>query len=80
MLAAICIHDIVPVIDGQNLLPIQPYLNHCLVLLWKPEPINLLVLPYEVSTLDPERQLFRGMAFNPDHRVILHINPNLPFK
>jgi hypothetical protein len=75
-----CIHDVFPVINGQNLLPIQPYLNQCLVFLRKPEPINFLVLPYKVSALDPERQLFRGMAFNPHHRVILYINPKLAFK
>src|ERR1700733_6066940 len=49
------IHDVVPVFDGQNLLSVQPYLNQCLVLLRKPEPVNFLVLPYEVSVLDPER-------------------------
>ncbi len=80
VLALTCIHDIVPVIDGQNLLPIQPYLNQCLVLLRKPEPINFLVLPYEVSALDPERQFFRGMAFDPHHRIVVHINPEFPLK
>ena len=35
------IHAVVPVIDGQNLLSIQSHLNECLVLLRKPEPINV---------------------------------------
>jgi hypothetical protein len=74
------IHDVVPVIDGQNLFPIQPYLNQCLVLLRKPEPINFLALPYEVGALDPERQFFRGMAFNPYHGVVLYVDPKLTLK
>src|ERR1700758_4744635 len=60
LFARTCIHDVVPVIDGENLLPIQPYFYQGLVLLWKPEPINFLVLPYEVGALNPERQFLRG--------------------
>src|ERR1700675_5088803 len=78
--ALTCIHDVVPVIDGQNLLPIQPYLDECLVLLRKPEPINFLVLPYEVSALDPEGQFLRGMAFDPHHRIVVCINPEFSLK
>ena len=63
VLALTCIHDIFPVIDGQNFLPIQPYRNKCLVLLRKPEPINFLVLPCEVSALDPERHFFLRDGF-----------------
>jgi len=80
ILALICIHDIVPVIDAQNLLPIEPYLNQCLVLLRKPESINFLVLPHEVGPLDPEGEFFRGMALYPYDGVVLYVDPKLTFK
>src|SRR5580704_15415574 len=74
------IHHVVPVIDGQNLVSIEPYLDKCLVLLRKPELIDFLVLPYEVSALDRERQLFRRMALNPYHGVVVYVDPKLTLK
>src|SRR5579863_1955338 len=80
VLALTCIHDIVLVIDGQNLRPIESHLNQCLVLLRKPESVNFLVLSHEVGPLDPEREFFRGMALNPYNGVFLYVDPELTFK
>src|SRR5256884_636279 len=51
--ALACVHDIVPVFDLQDFLPVQPYLNKRLVLFWEPETINFLILPHKVCVLDP---------------------------
>jgi hypothetical protein len=39
------VHDIVPVFDLQDFLPVQSYLNQRLVFFWKPEGVNFLILP-----------------------------------
>ena len=62
--------------DGQNLFAIEADLDMRLILLGKPEPIDLLILPHEVGTLDPERQLLRWMPFDSDHSVVVNIKGN----
>jgi hypothetical protein len=48
------VHGVILVVDRQNLLAIESYLDKRLVSLWKPESVDLLVLPHEVSSFDPE--------------------------
>src|SRR5467141_426121 len=48
------VHDIVPVFDLKDFLPVQPHLDQRLVLFREPESINFLILPYKVCALDPE--------------------------
>src|SRR5208283_4280215 len=74
------IYDVILVVDGQDLLAVQPNLHKRLVSLRQPESTNLLVLPHEVGSLDPEGKLPGGMAFDPDHRVVVNINPKFAFK
>ena len=78
--ALTCVHDIVPVFDLQDFLPVQPYLNKRLVLFWEPEAINFLILPYKVCALDPEGEFLRGMPFDPHHGVVVYINPDSTLK
>ena len=61
--ALTCVHDVVPVFDLQDFLPVQPYLNKRLVLFWEPEAINFLILPYRVC----ERRLRRLELGRSDH-------------
>ena len=74
------VHDIVPVFDLQDFLPVHPYLNKRLVLFWEPETINFLILPHKVCVLDPEGKFLRGMPFDAHHGVVVHINPDSTFK
>src|SRR6266478_4439207 len=74
------VHDVVPVVDLQNFLSVQPYLNQRLVLFREPEAVNFLILPYKLCVLDPEGEFLRGMSFDADHGVVVHINPDVPFK
>jgi hypothetical protein len=39
-----------------------------------------LVLPYEIGSFDPEVELLRRMAFNPDDRIIVNVNPYHAFE
>jgi hypothetical protein len=78
--ALACVHDIVPVFDLQDFLPVQPYLNKRLVLFWEPETINLLILPQKLCVLDPEGEFRRGMPFDAHHGVVVCINPDSTFK
>lgn len=48
------VHGVILVVDRQNFLAIESYLDKRLVSLWKPESVDLLVLPHEVSSFDPE--------------------------
>jgi len=48
------VHGVIAVVDRQNLLAIESYLDKRLVSLWKPESVDLLVLPHEVSSFYPE--------------------------
>jgi hypothetical protein len=74
------IHTVVVVINGQNLLAIKSNVDECQISLWKPETTDLLVLTHKVCPLNPERKLLRGMAFNPDDRIVFSVNPYLAFE
>src|ERR1700745_3222469 len=67
-------------INFQNLLAIQPNADKGHVSLLKPETADLLVLTHKVCSLNPERELFGGMAINPDDRIIFRVNPYLAFE
>jgi hypothetical protein len=69
------IHAVVVVINGQNLLAIKSNVDECQISLWQPETTDLLVLTHKVCALNPERKLLRGMAFNPDDRIVFRVNP-----
>jgi hypothetical protein len=56
------VHDVILVVDSQNVLAIESYLDKGLVSFWKPESADLLVLPHEVGSFYPERKFLRGMA------------------
>jgi hypothetical protein len=43
--------------------------------LWKPEAVDLPVLADEVGWFYPEREVPRGMAFDPDQAIVLNIDP-----
>src|SRR5215471_1647286 len=75
-----CIYDVVLIRNSQNLLAVEPHPNKRLILLRKPEPINFLILPHEVGRLDPEGRPSGRMTLDPDHVVVVNVNPQLAFK
>jgi len=68
------------VIDGQNFLAIKSNVDKSHISFRKPEIADLLVLAHKVCSLNPERKLLRGLAFNPDNRIIFSVNPYLAFE
>src|SRR6266550_3124105 len=78
--ALACVHDIVPMFDLQDFLPVEPNLNKRLVLFREPETIHFLILPHKVCALDPEGEFLRRMPFDAHHGVVVCINPDSPFK
>jgi hypothetical protein len=66
--------------DGQGFLAVKSDLDKRLISLWKPETADFLVSPDEVGSLDPERQLLRRMAVDPDDGIVAVINPYLAFE
>src|SRR5271165_7019001 len=63
------VHNVISMVDRQNLLAIEPDLEERLIFLGQPEFADLLVLPHKVRALNPERKLLRGMPFDPDNGI-----------
>src|SRR5262249_3289854 len=74
------IDDIIFVRDGKYFLSIEPDLDEGLVLLWKPETIDFLILPRKIGPLNPERQFLGGISLDPTHGVVVCDNPQFAFK
>ena len=77
ILVGCTVHGVVLVVDRQNILAMESYLDKRLVSLWKPKFVNLLVLPHEVGSLYPERELLRRVTFDSDNGIVLNVNPYL---
>lgn len=67
-------------VDCEDLLPIHSDLHVCLVLLRKPESIDLLIVAHEVDPLNPEGEFLSGMPDDPNDGVVSRINPHFAFE
>ena len=74
------IHHIILMFDRQNLLTIEPNLDKRLIFFGEPESLDFLVLSHEVGAFDRERQFLRRMPLDPNHGVVVNINPQFTLK
>src|SRR5260370_23303514 len=80
------IHAVIRVVDRQNFHATDSYLDEHLILLREPEAAlreaesaDLLVLPYEVGSFDPNREPLRRMALDADNGIVPNVNPPVAF-
>src|SRR5260370_26328817 len=67
-------------VDGEYPSPVHLPFNGRLVAVRNPKAINLLILPYKISSIDPEGRLFSRVARDFHNREIFRIDPYFPFK
>src|SRR5205807_8512731 len=65
-------------VDGEYPSPVHLHFNGCLVAIRNPKAINLLILPYKISSIDPEGRLFSRVARDFHNRKVFCIDPNFP--
>jgi len=74
------VYGVILMLYRQHPLSIESHLDEGFISLRKPESINFLVLSDKVGPFDPERQFPRRMPFDPNHRIVVGINPQLALK
>src|SRR5260370_4716503 len=67
-------------VDGEYPSPVHLHFNGRPVVIRNPKAINLLILPYKISSIDPEGRLFSRVAPDFHNREILRIDPYFPFE
>lgn len=74
------VDGVIGVVNGEDLLSLQPHRGNRLISLRKPEWADFLVTPYKINSLNPKRKFSRGVAGYLDDSEVLLTDPNSAFE